>query len=112
MLLLTGSSSPLPDMGAVGQAAQHMNDQTAALYFMAVLLIALIIEKLLTGYRHGKTTERLAGAIDRLAGAIQSGDAQAMAMHAVMQNEMQSAARDRDKIARNLKDFNPAGRAP
>jgi hypothetical protein len=74
----------LPDMVAVGDAAHGLHDTQTAMYFTVVVSVPLIIERMATGWRHGKTTERLAGSNDRLASSIQSGDTQAMANMAVI----------------------------
>lgn len=101
MLLLT-ASSPLPNMGEVGEAAAHLNDTQTAMYFMAVLLVALLVERGMTGWRSASTTNRLATSIDKLREVICNGDAQAMANMAVIQHELRMAREDRKRIASAL----------
>ncbi len=102
LVMLTASSSPLPDMEGVGQAAHGLNDTQSAMYFMAVLLVALLIERGITGWRTASTTNRLATSIDKLREVIGNGDAQAMANMAVIQHELKEARDERKQIARNL----------
>jgi hypothetical protein len=106
--LCIGSSSPMPDMTGVGQAAARMNDHTVELYFLLVMIAMQFIAAGVTAYRNGKTMERLAGAFDKVATSIQIGDAQAMANMAVIQHELGAAGRQREEIARKLRDFNRA----
>lgn len=95
--------TPLPDMGTVGEAAHGLDPATAAIYFMAVLLVALLIERGLTGWRSAKTSSRLATAIDKMTEVIRSGDAQSMANLAVILHELTEARSDRGKIQKELR---------
>lgn len=95
--------TPLPDMGRVGEAAHGLDPATAAIYFMAVLLVALLIERGLTGWRSGKTSHRLASAIDKMTEVIRSGDAQSMANLAVILHELTEGRSDRTHIKEELR---------
>ena len=93
----------LPDMAEVGNAAHGLPADTAAIYFMAVLLVALLIERGLTGLRSGKTSHRLATSIDKMTEVIRNGDSQSMANLAVILHEMVEARSDRELIKRELR---------
>lgn len=95
-LLLTGSS--MPDMGKVGEAAHGLTDTQSALYFMAVLLVALLVERGVTGWRSAATFSRLAKAIDKLSEDIRNGSANDMAQHMLVQYEMSEAKAERATI--------------
>jgi len=92
----------MPDMAGVGKAAEHLDDVQTAMYFMAVLLVALITRDLVTGWRAAATASRLASAIDKLREVIGNGDAQAMANMAVIQHELSQAREDRAEIKKAL----------
>jgi hypothetical protein len=115
------SVSGIPDMGAVGQAAAHLNDHQSDNYFLMVVIAMLLAASGFTAHRTNKDRAeqrksddelnlRLAGSIDKLAESIRDGDGQAMANFGVIKTEMELAGRDRSeakadraRIARNLK---------
>lgn len=108
MLLLT-ASSPYPDMGGVGRAAHGLSENQTALYFMVVVVVVLLVERGITGWRTAATASRLAGAIDKLREVMSSADAQGRADMAVILHvldrivgELNVATKERGKIARAL----------
>lgn len=113
-----GNSSPLE---TATQVIATPGDWRAMTGLLAVLLIiaggfiggilrGARIERDKRDERFGSIADRLAVSVDGMTEAIQGGDAQAMANMAVIQNEMTIAARQREQIARDLRDFNRANR--
>lgn len=97
-MLLTASSSPMPDATGVGHEIHGMTESQTALYLMAVLIIALLVERGVTGWRTAATTNRLATAIDGLRASIVASDAQSMAHAMLQQYEFNEAKQDRAKL--------------
>lgn len=86
----------MPDMAGVGRAASSLTETQTAMYFMAVLLVALMVRDLVVSLRGMTTSNRLADTISKLTEVMSSGDAQSMANMAVIQHELAEARHQRD----------------
>lgn len=109
LLLLTSSS--LPDMTGVGEAASKLPDpQSVMFYFLLVLNIAQFSKDIIGGYRHDRLMRSMAATMDRVSQVMSNDTLQITVGLAMVQRSLDEAKGDRATVKEVLKAKEQTGK--